>query len=93
MFRAFLWSRDQFTGLGILPGATIVQATSINNRAEVAGYTDSDAFLWLTGQMTALPRLIGSTTAATDINNRGQIVGVSATHPEGYNYHAVLWTR
>jgi probable HAF family extracellular repeat protein len=90
---SFLWSRGRILDLGTLPGASFVQSSGINNRGDVVGYTDFDAFVWQRGQMTALPRLAGSTTSAYDINNRGQIVGLSATNPDGTNSHAVVWTR
>jgi probable HAF family extracellular repeat protein len=91
--RSFLWSDGRMVDLGILSGATFVQAYGVNDRAEVVGYTDYHAFLWRHGVMTALPRLAGGSTSATDINNRGLIVGTSATTAEGYNPHAVLWLR
>lgn len=90
---AFLWSAGRIRDLGTLPGASFVQTLGINNRGDVVGYTDVDAFLWQHGRMTALARLAGSTTSAYDINNRGQIVGLSASSPDGTDYHAVLWTR
>ena len=90
---SFLWTRGRLVDLGTLPGATVVQSTGINNRGDVVGGTGFDAFLWQRGQMIALPRLAGSTSGANDINDRGQIVGFSATNPDGTNPHAVLWTR
>ena len=41
--------------------------------------------------MTDLGHLGGSSSVATGINNRGQVVGQSATFA-GYN-HAVLWSK
>jgi probable HAF family extracellular repeat protein len=90
---AFLSTGGRATDLGAVPGATFAQAFGLNNRGQVVGDTDFAAFLWERGVMTALPSLAGATSTATDINNRGQIAGHSATHPEGYNPHAVLWTR
>jgi probable HAF family extracellular repeat protein len=90
---SFLWSQGRITDLGTPPGATVVEAFGINNRGQVVGHTDFDAFLWQRDRMTLLPRLTGSTSAAYDINNRGQIVGSSATTPDGLNHHAVVWTR
>jgi uncharacterized membrane protein len=90
---SFLWSGGRVINIGNLPGATFIQALGINDRAQVVGYTDHDAFIWQRGHLTALPRLMRSTTGAADINNRGQIVGLSATEPDGTNAHAVLWTR
>lgn len=90
---SFLWSRGRVIDIGMLPGSTFTQAQGINNRSQVVGYSDFDAWLWRRGAMTVLPRLTGSTTGARDINNRGQVVGYASTSPAGVHYHAVLWTR
>ena len=49
----------------------------------------NDAFVWKQGVATVLPGLRGSSTAATGINAKGQIVG-SATDAKG-QIHAVTW--
>ncbi|WP_199509903.1 hypothetical protein [Nucisporomicrobium flavum] len=70
--RAFLWQNGRMTALD-LPG-TDAQADAINDRGEIVGtYTVQGvghAFLWRHGVVTDLGR--GN---ATDINNRGRIVG------------------
>jgi probable HAF family extracellular repeat protein len=68
-------------------GFSFAQATALNNRGEVIGQssTPSDeyhAFLWTT--QTGMVDL-GANAVASDINNRGQIVGTISNQ-------AVLWT-
>jgi probable HAF family extracellular repeat protein len=89
---AYLWDRGRFTRIDKPDGSTSIQAMGLNNRATVVGFTDLGAFLWQGGQLTTLPSLAGGMTSALDINNQGQIVGLSATAPDEFNLHAVLWT-
>jgi probable HAF family extracellular repeat protein len=89
---SFVCSHGQFVDIARPAGATFLQSQGINNRGDVVGITDFNAFLWQRGQLTALPRLAGASSGANDINDRGQIAGFSATNPDGTNPHAVLWT-
>jgi probable HAF family extracellular repeat protein len=85
------------TDLGAPPGWEGFRAAAINNRGEVVGYAflpgQSQAFLWKHGTFVALETPPGTTTSATGINNRGQIVGVVAggTYPTTSFVHAALW--
>ena len=88
----FVWHQGEFISIAPPPGETFVQPQGINDRTQVVGETDRDAFVWQAGRMTLLPRLL-STTGAYDINNRGQIVGASSVRSDGLNRHAVLWVR
>ncbi len=83
----------QTTQLPTPAGATVIQAYGLNNRTQVVGFTDFTAVLWDHGTTIELPGLSAGVTGAYDINDRGQIVGTSATTPEGINQHAVLWTH
>jgi probable HAF family extracellular repeat protein len=89
---AFLWSQGRIVDITPPPGAMFIEALGINNRGQVVGHTDSVAFVWQDGHLTPLPGLVRQ-GRANHINNRGQIVGESATSVEGFNPHAVLWTR
>ncbi|GIF72264.1 hypothetical protein [Asanoa siamensis] len=91
--QAFIWREGRFTDLPRQPGATFHQPQGINDRDQVVGGNDFDAWTWQRGRTTLLPRLAGGAGAAEDINNNGAIVGQSATTPDGLNPHAVLWTR
>jgi probable HAF family extracellular repeat protein len=88
---SFFWSGGRLVVIPQVPGLMYLQAEGLNDRGQVVGMTDSDAFLWQDGTTTFLPRLAGSTTTASDINDRGWVVGFSATTPDGLGQHAVLW--
>ncbi len=71
--------------LGTLPGGDSSQATGINDRGQVVGYSSTasgstHAFLFEHGVMTDLGTLPGGNSSqATGINDRGQVVGYSST--------------
>jgi probable HAF family extracellular repeat protein len=60
---ATLWSHGATTDLGTLPGGTISEATGINNRGDIVGWSTyggtsySHAFLWTDGIMIDLGTL------------------------------------
>jgi probable HAF family extracellular repeat protein len=93
---ALLWHNGQPIDLGNIGGHAWNTPTSLNNHGEVVGFANTSgdenaalspvAFLWTrqTGKMQMLPRLEDDqTSAAYDINERGQIVGVSNGGPVG----------
>lgn len=62
--------------LGTLPGHANSTAYGINDRGDVVGASDADAFVWRNGVMVNLGRLAGGTFAgASSINSSGVIVG------------------
>jgi probable HAF family extracellular repeat protein len=65
--------------LGVLPGATGSQAFSLNDAAEVVGESGGQAFVYDAAGMRGLGTLGGSTSAATGVNLRGDIVGYAET--------------
>ena len=88
---AFLYSNGTMTNLGI--GLTYSQAYAINNRGQIVGTSDGDAFLYSNGVATDLNRLAqpswgeyGYFTLATGINDSGQIIAIDNYH------HAYLLT-
>jgi probable HAF family extracellular repeat protein len=101
--RAIIWDAGVLTDLGTLFSTSY--ASAINEAGQVVGVTDIGppaggqerrGFLWENGQMTALDPLPGGLrSAAFDINDVGQICGLSR-QPGGPPYFipfnvAVLW--
>ena len=81
--------------LGTLPGLPGSFATRVNTHLRVVGYgfsdTDVQPFLKIPGSgMQALPTLSGAGGEAEQLNEFGQIVGVS-TNANG-DGRATLWT-
>ena len=93
---AFLWTRERgMRSLGTLPGLPGSFATRVNTHLRVVGYGFSDTavqpFLWMPGGgMQPLPTLGGAGGEAEELNEFGQIVGVS-TKANGDD-RATLWT-
>jgi probable HAF family extracellular repeat protein len=89
---AFLWSGSKLTDLGVLAGGeagSYSSASAINDATQVAGQSSAagqtqHAFVWAHGVMADLGTLPGDNQSyATAINNRGQIVGWSASATGG----------
>lgn len=102
---AFLWQKGRMVDLGTLgTGFNATHASAINGSGQIIGSSEkivpvgntegtvrSRSFLWAQGRMTDLGSFGGKKTEAWAINERGQVVGRSAT-PSGINC-AFLWQR
>jgi probable HAF family extracellular repeat protein len=101
--RAFFWEEsDGMQDLGTLGGSDAV-AFLMNERGQIAGssFTNSipnpttgfpttDPFLWENGKMIDLGSLGGTNGGPNDINNRGQVVGLSNLAGDT-EVHPFLW--
>jgi probable HAF family extracellular repeat protein len=95
--RAFLWENGKMRGLDFL-NDNLGYASAINDKGQIVGSLKIDsvysqAFLGTNGKMTKLGTLSdGYISAGSDINNKGQVVGWSASWSNGRNYtRAFLW--
>ncbi|MET8282223.1 hypothetical protein [Micromonospora sp. NPDC005174] len=64
-------------------------ALGINNRGQVVGAANGRAFRWQNGTLTDLGTLGGDRSHATAVNDRGVVVGQSATASAAW--HPFLW--
>lgn len=93
---AFLWTQGSRQALGVLPGHVASSALSINNQADVVGWSSTAqgatrAFLWQDNRMRDLGVLSGDDSSfAVSINDAGQIVGWSASMAGGSS-RPFLW--
>lgn len=78
---AFLYANGVMTDLGTMDGASLSEATAINERGQITGHGwvegSQHAFLYQAGVMQDLGTLGGRYSFAYDINNAGHIVGWS----------------
>jgi probable HAF family extracellular repeat protein len=100
LHRAFLWRDGKMINLGTIGADRDSEATSINTRGQVVGFSgvfgvaDLHGFLWEQGSpLTDLNDLLVAGTqvkvvSATDINDRGEIAGVGEL-PNG-DQHAIV---
>lgn len=92
---AFLYSQGVLTFLPTLGGGTFSTALGVNDRDDVVGFSNTPtvahAFLYHAGAITDLGTLGGPFSLANDVNNAGQVVGVSwdaafRSHPFLYDH-------
>ena len=89
--RAFLWTDGVAQELGALGDTGNTRAKAINDLGQVVGESNGRPFLWENGVIRELPGL-GGGGWASDINDRGQVVGASYDgDPPTSTLHAVLW--
>lgn len=95
----FLWDKGRVTALGSLGGGNTVVA-AMSNAGQIVGssYTADGvqhAFLWSDGQMLDLgtgPQGLALSWAIA-VNNRGDVLGVTADDPFFGPTRAILWRR
>ncbi|WP_160158503.1 hypothetical protein [Cellulomonas sp. SLBN-39] len=91
--QAAFWDGSRLWMVGALaPDHTLVYVTGLSERGELVGTSaawggEPAAFRWRNGVMTELEGL-GGRTDASDVNDRGQVVGAAWV---GDTQHAVRW--
>jgi probable HAF family extracellular repeat protein len=94
--RAFLWEKGNMIDLGTAGGISS-SARVISNNGKIAGIVDisldphhQEVFLWENGVMTIQDSLGLPISIPFDINNRGQMAGVSISYDEELR-RATFW--
>lgn len=88
--RAFLWENGRMHAIGPDPRSfEDIKVAGINKLGMVAISWAGDAFTWTKGRTRKLGSLGGAVTHATDLNERGVVVGASET--KRGSTHAFVW--
>jgi probable HAF family extracellular repeat protein len=94
---AFQWENGNMIDLGTLPGYNGSTAYDINDSGQAIGYSlnstlkQSHATLWSNGEVIGLGTLGGNMSAATAINNKGQVAGFDTVTGNGGLNHGFIW--
>ncbi|MGA3319084.1 MAG: hypothetical protein ABSC64_21920 [Candidatus Korobacteraceae bacterium] len=97
-FKPVMWAEGRIHQLPTFPGDPVGMAWGINYWGQATGYsgnctTSLHALLWQDGKVIDLGNLGGKmNNAGVDINNLGQVVGISDL-PGDTTGHAFLWQR
>jgi probable HAF family extracellular repeat protein len=89
---ATMWYHGRTYDLGAPPGVDDWRPIAINKRGWIAGnarLTTGRAYVWRSGVFLDLGTLGGSDAFVVDINDRGQVLGLSETASGGM--HPFLW--
>jgi probable HAF family extracellular repeat protein len=102
-YKPVIWDRHGVHELPTFSGDPDGAALAINDRGEAVGWSGTcapgygphetflHALLWKDGTMTDLGNLGGKTNiVASDVNNRGQVIGYSNTAND-LTHHAFVW--
>jgi probable HAF family extracellular repeat protein len=91
---AFLYANGVMTDLGTMAGASLSEATAINDQGQIAGHGwvqgSHHAFIYENGVMKDLGTLGGRRSFAYDINSHGQVVG-NSNDPDDSDYFAYIY--
>lgn len=91
---AFLYANGVMTNLGTYNGASVSEATAINDNGLIVGHGwvqgSHHALIFAGGEVRDLGTLGGRRSFAYDVNNLGQIVGES-NDPDDVNYLAYIY--
>jgi len=88
--RAFLWENGRMHAIGPDPRSyEDIEVAGINELGMVVISSEGESFVWTKGQTRKLGSLGGAWTRATDLNERGVVVGASRT--KRGSTHAFVW--
>lgn len=91
---AFLYSGGVMKDLGTMAGASLSEATAINDSGVITGHGwvqgSHHAFTYSDGVMRDLGTLGGRRSFAYDINNQGQVVG-NSNDPTDFDFFAYIY--
>lgn len=87
---SFLYSHGNWQDFAA--SGCINRASAINDRGQVAGTGSSGAVLYSAGGCQALGTLGGSASYAYDVNNKGQVTGLSGLAGDADVLHAFLYS-
>jgi len=92
---AFIWEDGTINPLGTLPGDSFSSVIAINELGQVVGdsyvsLSEVHGFFWNGTTMTDIGTLGGAIVLVEDINDAGQVVGVSETSTPDV-FHTFIW--
>lgn len=85
----WLWTPE---GITVLRSTGAVRVTDLNDRDQIVGnVAGAGAFIWEHGRFTMLGAPEGWTSSATEVNNRGEVLGALTRDGEWISEYSFIW--